>query len=159
MSEAGISNLKLRLALPPPTYARRGGEIIAAELAAVGIQTEITNLEWAQWLEQVFKGHDFDLTIVSHTEPMDINIYARPDYYFGYGKPDFVALMETLTKTTDPAARSDLLKQAQEMIAKDYVNAYLFQLAKTGVANAKIEGLWENSPTQANDLTAVHWVD
>ena len=159
LSEAGISNLKLRLALPPPTYARRGGEIIAAELAAVGIQTEITNLEWAQWLEQVFKGHDFDLTIVSHTEPMDINIYARPDYYFGYGKPEFVALMETLTKTTDPAARSDLLKQAQEMIAKDYVNAYLFQLAKTGVANAKIEGLWENSPTQANDLTAVHWVD
>ena len=159
LSEAGISNLKLRLALPPPTYARRGGEIIAAELAAVGIQTEITNLEWAQWLEQVFKGHDFDLTIVSHTEPMDINIYARPDYYFGYGKPDFVALMDTLTKTTDPAARSDLLKQAQEMIAKDYVNAYLFQLAKTGVANAKIDGLWENSPTQANDLTAVHWVD
>ena len=159
LAEAGVSDLTLRLALPPPTYARRGGEIIAAELAAVGIKTEITNVEWAQWLEQVFKGHDFDLTIVSHTEPMDINIYARPDYYFGYGKPDFVALMETLTKTTDPAARSDLLKQAQEMIAKDYVNAYLFQLAKTGVANARIEGLWENSPTQANDLTAVHWVD
>jgi len=159
LAEAGVSDLTLRLALPPPTYARRGGEIIAAQLAAVGIRTEITNLEWAQWLEQVFKGHDFDLTIVSHTEPMDINIYARPDYYFGYGKPDFVALMETLTKTTDPAARSDLLKQAQEMIAKDYVNAYLFQLAKTGVANARIEGLWENSPTQANDLTAVHWVD
>ncbi len=159
LAEAGVSDLTLRLALPPPTYARRGGEIIAAELAAVGIKTEITNVEWAQWLEQVFKGHDFDLTIVSHTEPMDINIYARPDYYFGYGKPDFVALMETLTKTTDPAARSDLLKQAQEVIAKDYVNAYLFQLAKTGVANAKIEGLWENSPTQANDLTAVHWVD
>ena len=72
---------------------------------------------------------------------------------------DFVALMDKLTKTTDPAARSALLKEAQEMIAKDYVNAYLFQLAKTGVANARIEGLWENSPTQANDLTAVHWVE
>ncbi|MEZ5795590.1 ABC transporter substrate-binding protein [Albidovulum sp.] len=159
LAEAGVSDLKLRLALPPPTYARRGGEIIAAQLAAVGIQTEISNLEWAQWLEQVFKGHDFDLTIVSHTEPMDINIYARPDYYFGYGKPEFVALMDKLTKTSDPAGRSALLKEAQEMIARDYVNAYLFQLAKTGVANAKIEGLWENSPTQANDLTAVHWVD
>ena len=159
LAEAGVSDLKLRLALPPPTYARRGGEIIAAQLAAVGIQTEISNLEWAQWLEQVFKGHDFDLTIVSHTEPMDINIYARPDYYFGYGKPEFVALMDKLTKTSDPAGRSALLKEAQEMIARDYVNAYLFQLAKTGVANAKIEGLRVNSPTQANDLTAVHWVD
>ncbi len=159
LAEAGVSDLKLRLALPPPTYARRGGEIIAAELAAVGIATEISNLEWAQWLEQVFKGKDFDLTIVSHTEPMDINIYARPDYYFQYGTPDFVALMDKLSKTTDAAARSALLKEAQEMIAKDYVNGYLFQLAKTGVANAKIEGLWENSPTQANDLTAVHWVE
>ncbi len=159
LAEAGVTGLKLRLALPPPTYARRGGEIIAAQLAAVGIATEITNLEWAQWLEQVFTGHDFDLTIVSHTEPMDINIYARPDYYFGYGKPDFVALMDKLAVTTDPAERSALLKQAQEMIAKDYVNAYLFQLAKTGVANAKIEGLWENSPNQSNDLTAVHWVE
>ncbi len=159
LAEAGVSDLKLRLALPPPTYARRGGEIIAAQLAAVGIQTEITNVEWAQWLEQVFKGKDFDLTIVSHTEPMDINIYARPEYYFQYGKPDFVALMDELTATSDPAERSAILREAQEMIAGDYVNAYLFQLAKTGVANAKIEGLWENSPTQANDLTAVHWVE
>ncbi|WP_095588391.1 ABC transporter substrate-binding protein [Actibacterium ureilyticum] len=159
LTEAGVSDLKLRLALPPPVYARRGGEIIAAQLRAVGIETEITNLEWAQWLEQVFKGKDFDLTIVSHTEPADINIYARPDYYFQYGKPEFVTLMDQLNVTTDPAERSALLKQAQTMIAEDYVNGYLFQLAKTGVANAKIQGLWENGPTQANDLTGVSWTD
>jgi peptide/nickel transport system substrate-binding protein len=159
LAQAGVSGLKLRLALPPPTYARRGGEIIAAQLRAVGIETEIANLEWAQWLEQVFNGRDFDLTIVSHTEPMDIDIYARPTYYFQYGRPEFVALLDELKATTDAAARSALLKQAQEMIAGDYVNGYLFELAKTGVANAKIEGLWENSPTQANDLTAVRWID
>ncbi len=159
LAEAGVAGLKLRLALPPPTYARRGGEIIAAQLAAVGIATEISNVEWAQWLEQVFKGKDFDLTIVSHTEPADINIYARPDYYFQYARPEFVALMDKLTVTTDAAERSAILKEAQEMIAQDHVNAYLFQLAKTGVANARIEGLWENAPTQANDLTAVKWVE
>ncbi len=157
LAEAGQTDLKLRLALPPPSYARRGGEIIAAQLRDVGITTEITNMEWAQWLEQVFKGKDFDLTIVSHTEPMDINIYARPDYYFQYGKPEFVALMDKLKLTTDPDARAEILKAAQRMIAEDYVNGYLFQLAKTGVANAKIEGLWENAPTQANDLTEVRW--
>ena len=43
------------------------------------------------------------------------------------------------------------------MIADDFVNGYLFQLAKTGVADARLRGLWENSPTQANDLTAVYW--
>lgn len=157
LAEAGVSNLKLRLALPPPTYARRGGEIIAAQLRAVGIETEISNLEWAQWLEQVFKGKDFDLTIISHVEPMDIGIYARPEYYFQYGKPEFKAIMDELAVTVDGAKRSELLKAAQEMIAKDYVNGYLFQLAKAGVAKAGLKGLWENWPAPIDDLTAMSW--
>lgn len=157
LAQAGISDLSLRLALPPPSYARRGGEIIAAQLRAVGIETQITNMEWAQWLETVFKGGDFDLTIVSHTEPLDIDIYARPDYYFHYQRPEFAALIEDLNTTVDPDQRSDLYAQAQKMIADDSVNGYLFQLAKTGVADARLEGLWENAPTQANDLTQVRW--
>ncbi|MEO0653738.1 MAG: ABC transporter substrate-binding protein [Pseudomonadota bacterium] len=160
LAEAGYAEgLTLSLKLPPPSYARRGGEIIAAQLRAVGIETEIANLEWAQWLEQVFRGKDYDLTIVSHTEPMDINIYARPDYYFQYDNPDFQEVMAELDIATDPAERSDLLKMAQQIIADDYVNGYLFQLARTGVANAGIEGLWLNAPTQANDLTGVRWTN
>jgi len=158
LAEAGLPDgFTTTLKLPPPSYARRGGEIIAAQLAAVGITAEITNLEWAQWLEEVFKGKDFGLTIVSHTEPMDIGIYARPDYYFQYDNPAFQALMTDLTATTDPAARTALLQQAQTMIAEDYVNAYLFQLAMPTVAKAGLVGLWQNAPTQATDLTAVYW--
>ena len=160
LEEAGqAEGLTLSLKLPPPAYARRGGEIIAAQLRDVGIETEIENLEWAQWLEQVFKGRDFDLTIVSHTEPMDIDIYARPDYYFQYDDEDFQALMAEFETETDEAERKALLGRAQEKLADDQVNAYLFQLAKTGVAAAKLKGLWENSPTQANDLTKVYWED
>ncbi|MCB1313967.1 MAG: ABC transporter substrate-binding protein, partial [Sedimentitalea sp.] len=97
LAEAGLPDgFETTLHLPPPSYARRGGEIIAAQLAEVGIKAEITNVEWAQWLETVFKGKDFGLTIVSHTEPMDINIYARPDYYFQYDNPTFQELMATL---------------------------------------------------------------
>jgi len=147
------------LKLPPPAYARRGGEIIAAQLREVGIEVEISNLEWAQWLEQVFKGKDFGLTIVSHTEPMDIGIYANPEYYFQYDNAELQALMKDFNTETDQAKRNEMLQQAQMTIADDYVNGYLFQLAKTGVASAKLKGLWENSPTQANDLTAVYWED
>ena len=157
LAEAGATDLTLRMALPPPSYARRGGEIIASQLRAVGIATEIINMEWAQWLEQVFRGKDFDLTIVSHTEPADINIYARPEYYFQYDNAGFQELMETLDVTAAPEARTALLQDAQKMIAADYVNGYLFQLAKTGVADSRIEGLWQNAPTQANDLTGVSW--
>ena len=158
LAEAGFADgFETTLVLPPPSYARRGGEIIAAQLAEVGIKAEITNVEWAQWLEVAFKGKDFGLTIVSHTEPMDIGIYANPDYYFQYDNPDFQALITKLNATTDPAMRSDMLKTAQETISNDYVNGYLFQLAALSVAKANIKGLWTNAPTQANDLTAVSW--
>ena len=160
LAEAGVTlPLKVKMTLPPPSYARRGGEIVAAELRQVGIEPQIENVEWAQWLEGTFRGKDFGLTIISHTEPMDIEIYARPDYYFQYGKPEFVALMDKLNTETDPDARTETLKQAQTMIAEDYVNAYLFQLPLLTVANDKVEGLWENAPTQAADMTGVYWTE
>jgi peptide/nickel transport system substrate-binding protein len=157
LAEAQVSGLRLSLALPPPVYARRGGEIISAQLRDVGIETEIVNVEWAQWLEQVFGEGDFDLTVISHTEPMDIEIYGREDYYFGYGAPEFVALWDELTRTTEPEARNALLGDLQRNVSENFVNAYIFQLAKAGVQNANLEGLWVNAPTQATDLTRVRW--
>ena len=160
LAEAGFPNgFTARLKLPPPSYARRGGEIIAAQLRAVGIETQIETLEWAQWLENVFRNKDYDLTIVSHTEPMDINIYANPNYYFQYDSPAFQDVIRELSSTTDESRRTALLKQAQEMIAGDFVNAFLFELAFPTVAKAGVRGLWQNAPTQATDLTAVHWAN
>ncbi len=158
LAEAGFPDgFTTTLKLPPPSYARRGGEIIASQLRAVGIETEITNVEWAQWLEEVFGNKDYGLTIVSHTEPMDIGIYANPDYYFQYGDPAFVAIMDELNATTDPEGRTALLHDAQRMISENYVNGYLFELAIATVAKAGLSGLWLNQPTASVDLTGVSW--
>ncbi|MBW4962459.1 ABC transporter substrate-binding protein [Sulfitobacter sp. CW3] len=160
LAEAGFPDgFETTLDLPPPSYARRGGEIIAAQLADVGIKAKINNVEWAQWLETVFKGKNFGLTIVSHTEPMDIGVYANPDYYFQYNNPDFQALMTKLNATTDEDMRTQMLGEAQHIISQDYVNGYLFQLAALGVAKAGVQGLWTNAPTQATDLTGVSWAE
>ena len=51
LAEAGVKTpLELSLKLPPPPYARQGGEVIAAQLAKIGIIAKIENVEWAQWL-------------------------------------------------------------------------------------------------------------
>ena len=159
LAEAGYAQgFTAVMKLPPPSYARRGGEIIAAQLAAVGIEVEIVPVEWAQWLKEVFKGDfDFDFTIVSHTEPLDIGIYARDDYYFGYRSDEFNAVMDELKGTAGEAARKALYGKAQQIIADDAVNGYLFQLARTGVQRKGLKGLWRNAPVQANDVTGVTW--
>ncbi|WP_421873356.1 ABC transporter substrate-binding protein [Nitratireductor rhodophyticola] len=160
LAEAGYPDgFKATLKLPPPPYARDGGQVVASQLRQVGIELEIIPVEWAQWLEQVFKNKDYDLTIVSHTEPNDINIYARDDYYFNYKNPAFKEVMNALEATADPKKRIELYQTAQKIIAQDAVNGFMFQLPKIGVWDAKLEGMWENSPIQANDLTDVSWTD
>ncbi|MER8439271.1 ABC transporter substrate-binding protein [Mesorhizobium sp. M1312] len=160
LQEAGLENgFKATLKLPPPSYARLGGEIIASQLRDVGIQLEIVPVEWAQWLDQVFTKKDYDLTIVSHTEPNDIDIYSRKDYYFNYDNPTFDKIIADLNLTSDEAKRVTLLGEAQKILADDAVVGFLYELPKAGVWDAKLEGFWENAPIQANDLTKVKWTE
>lgn len=160
LKEAGLENgFKTTLKLPPVGYARDGGQIIASELRNIGIEAEIIPVEWADWLKQVFTEKDYDLSIVSHTEPNDIDIYSRKDYYFNYDNPAFDKVIEELNLTSDEAKRKELYGQAQKILANDAVVGFLFELPKIGIWDAKVEGLWENSPIQANDLTKVKWVD
>lgn len=159
LAEVGVAEgTKLVLKLPPPTYARRGGEVVAAQLAAVGFEVEQIPVDWGQWVSEVFKGeNDFDLTIVSHTEPLDIGIYARDEYYFGYDNPTFKDLMAQIDGVSDPAERNTLYKEAQRILSEDAVNGFLFQLAKVAVIRTELKGLWANAPIQANDLTGARW--
>ncbi|MER9728412.1 ABC transporter substrate-binding protein [Mesorhizobium sp. M0217] len=160
LKQAGFENgIKATLKLPPPSYARLGGEIIASQLRDVGIDLEIIPVEWAQWLDQVFTKKDYDLTIVSHTEPNDIDIYSRKDYYFNYDNPAFDKIIAELNLTSDDAKRNTLLGEAQKILADDAVVGFLYELPKVGVWDAKLQGLWENAPIQANDLTKVKWAN
>ncbi len=141
LKEAGFENgIKATLKLPPPDYARLGGEIVASQLRDVGIDLEIIPVEWAQWLDQVFTRKDYDLTIVSHTEPNDIDIYSRKDYYFNYDNPAFDKVIEELNLTSDEAKRDELLGEAQKILADDAVVGFLFELPKVGVWDTKLTG-------------------
>jgi ABC-type dipeptide/oligopeptide/nickel transport system permease component/ABC-type transport system substrate-binding protein len=158
LAQAGYPNgFTLTMKLPPPNYARRSGEIAASQLAAVGIKVKIENLEWAQWLDQVYGRHAFDLTVVSHAEPMDYGIYDKPDYYFGYHSDAFHGLMEALKATTDEGQRTTILQQIQRKIAADAVNGFLFQFPRLGVYDARLRDIFVNSPTLSVDLHTAYF--
>lgn len=158
LAEAGYPDgIDLAMKLPPFGYARNGGQIIAQQLAKAGIRAKIENVEWAQWLDVVYKQKNYDLTIVAHVEPNDMVIYEDTSYYFQYDNQDFRDIMKVAKSALDPKQRSEALKAAQRKLADDSVNGYLFVLAKTGVRNAKLKGLWANAPIFANDMTIVAW--
>ncbi len=84
LAEAGHgAGLTLDLALPQP-YQQHidAGLLIQGMLARVGITARIRVVEWGFWLSRVFRGGEYDLTIIGHTGKLD------PDGRLaGYGDP------------------------------------------------------------------------
>jgi peptide/nickel transport system substrate-binding protein len=158
LREAGVTTpLNVTLTLPPPPYARKGGEVVAAMLAKVGVNAKIENVEWAQWLSGPFKGN-FDMTIINHVEPLDYaTAYADPGYYYGYDSAKFRGLVATMAATTDPREKARLWRDIQRQLADDAVNVYIWNPAQVAVFKKGLRGLWNSSPIFANDMAAVSW--
>ena len=159
LADAGVKTpLELTMTLPPPPYARQGGEVIVAQLAKIGIVVKVQNVEWAQWLSNTYGGpKNYDLSIISHVEPFDLGNYAKPDYYWGYESKEFSALFDKIKNTGNPAERNKLLGDAQKLLATDAANGFMYQPQFPTVAKKAVKGLWKEMPIFANDLAALSW--
>jgi peptide/nickel transport system substrate-binding protein len=159
LAEAGVKTpLELTMTLPPPPYARQGGEFVVAQLAKVGINVKVQNVEWAQWLANTYGGaHNYDLTIVSHVEPFDIGNYAKPDYYWGYSNPKFNQVYDKIKTTGNAKERAALLGEAQKILAQDAANGFMYQPTFPTIAKKDVKGLWKDMPISANDLSTISW--
>lgn len=158
LAEAGFPNgFSTTLKLPPPPYARRSGEVVAALLGEVGIKVSIEPVEFPQWLERVYRNKEYDLSLIAHTEPLDIEIYSRDDYYFQYKSDEMKRLVKAAESTADEAARNTLYQDAQRLLVKDQVNVYLFMLPKTTVTRANLSGMWENWPIPVSPASELSW--
>ena len=159
LKEAGVKlPLSLSLTVPPPPYARQAAQVVMAQLAKVGIQCRVQQVEWAQWLEGTYRNHDYDLSIISHVEPLDLGNFTKPDYYWGYRSPRFDALYRQLVTAVNEKERLDLLAQVQKLLAEDCVLAWLYQPHWVSVARKSLAGLWDDMPMLVNDLRSMRWV-
>jgi len=161
LKEAGYGNgLSITIKSPQMAYASRSAELLSAMLSEVGVELKIVPTEFpAKWIEEVFRNKDFDMTIVAHAEPLDVDIYARDNYYFNYKNDKLKTLIADIGRTTDEKERFAKYAEAQKILAEDVPALFLFQLPKLGVWNAKLKGMWEHSPMPSNDVTEVYWVD
>ena len=157
LKEAGYPNgFDAVIKLPDRfAYARRTGEIITDMLAQVGIRLKIEVIEWGQWIDRVFKNADYDLTVIGHAEPFDINIYANPKYYFRYDNPKFQEVLKKAWLEPDVKVRKELYATLQRIITEDAVNGYLFLMPSLPTMKRDVMNWWKNYPMTAQDVSEV----
>lgn len=159
LKEAGYPNgFEAVIKLPERfAYAKRTGEIVADMLTQVGIKLKIELTEWGQWIDRVFKNADFDLTVIGHSEPFDINIYANPKYYFRYDNPKFQETFKKAEMESNPKVQKELYVSLQKMITEDAVNGFLFVLPSLPTMKKEVMNWWKDYPMTASDVSEV-WI-
>ena len=153
LAEAGQPNPTLRLRIPNLPYAVSAAQVVASQLADVGVRVTIEPLDFpAVWLKQVFTDHDFDLSIIQHVEARDITTFGNPDYYWGYHNPsvkDLLAQADSGSTEQQVAAMREVAKTINADAAADW----LFLFPNVIVAKTKVTGFTRNQVSESFDLT------
>ena len=158
LAEAGYpTGFGAVLKLPEPyAYARRSGEVIADQLSKVGIKLIIEVIPMGQWVDRVFKNAEYDLTVMGHAEPFDIEIYGRSNYYFRYNNPKFQELLKKAEAEMNEPARKKIYEQAQRTLADEFVNVYLFINPALPAMKKEVMNWWKDYPTIVVDASEVY---
>ncbi|MDZ7708001.1 MAG: ABC transporter substrate-binding protein [Trueperaceae bacterium] len=158
LAEAGYPDgFDVAFELPEP-YAleRRSGQVIAQQLAEVGIDVELSVVEWGTWIQRIFLGADYDMTIIGHSEPRDIDVYADPEYYFQYENPRVATLVTEAESASTREAEIAAYREIARIIADDAVAVWVFSPPYLVAAREDVHGFWTDQPTPAIDMTEVH---
>lgn len=156
--EAGVARgTPISLVVLPTLYGRFCGLEIAESLEKLGFEVDFEEIDWHQWLTEVFRDKNYDLTVIAHVEPMDLNIYARDDYYFNYDNAAFQSLWREVLDAQGEEEMHRLLGEAQRRIAEDAVNVFLFQLPHKNIVSRRLAGMWKKTPIASFVLEDMFW--
>ena len=132
LAEAGYGQgFSLTLKLPQNyTPHVNAGSMVQNMLKQVGINAEIQLIDWATWLSNVYRGRDFDMTIIGHTGKLDPNGrlagFGDPEQnYINYNNPQVAQLISEAAVTADPEQRKNMYAQVQQLMAEDAMMVFI----------------------------------
>ena len=122
----------------------------------MGVQALLEVVEWATWLSRVFRGADYQMTIIGHSEPNDIEIYANPNYYFRYNNTRFQQTLAEYQRINDTNRACNLMKDLQRMLAEDAVNVWVMNAPYISAMRRNVMGWWTDQSTPSMNVTEVY---
>ncbi|MEI8410564.1 MULTISPECIES: ABC transporter substrate-binding protein [unclassified Kribbella] len=154
LQASGAAGKTLRLRLPTLPYAISCGQVVKSQLEQAGLKVAIDQQEFpAQWLTNVLKNADYDMSIIAHVEPRDLGtVFGNPKYYTRYNDPTLQGYLAA-ADAGDEAAQVDNMKKAAQRLSEQAAGDWLFLLPNLIVADKNLTGLPENAITENFDLT------
>lgn len=160
LAKAGAEDLSITFDVPTRPYAEAVAQVVVSQLKDVGIDAKIVPAEFpAVWLDKVFTEHDYQMSVILHTEARDmLTIFGDPDYYIGYDNPRLAQVAGEADQGS-PDQYVAGMQEVARMIVDDAASDPLFLFPNTVVAHAGLTGIAPDATTESMDLTGLRWTD
>ena len=150
----------------PSSYSQHvdSAQIIADELSQVGINVTLNHVEWSTWLQDVYKGGNFQATVIGFDgtlAPSDwLKKYVTDDAknFMHYSNTEYDDVFNTAYTTVDDDVKVENYKKAQMILAEDAAAVYIEDPANL-VAVSKKFGGYTFYPTAAEDMSLLYQVE
>jgi peptide/nickel transport system substrate-binding protein len=147
MAEAGVTSATIdMLATSDYPETSTASQIIASNLAEIGITLTIRTPDFATWLDEQNAGN-FDMLMMSWIGNIDPDDFYYSQHHSAggsnaqkYSNPEVDSLLDAGRSETDDAARKDIYAQAATIIADEASYIYLYNPAVIQAWSPSLEG-------------------
>ncbi len=166
LAEAGYPDgfeLQINVASSYPLHVNTC-QIIVEQLKAVGIHATINQVEWSTWLEETYRGGNFQATVVGFDGTLAPSDYlmkyctGNVKNFMHYSNAEYDQVFTEAYETIDDAKKAELYKKAQMILAEDAAAVYIEDPANLVAVNKKFAG-YEFYPTAAEDMSKLYQVE
>lgn len=149
LSEAGFPNgFNLTISVPSNYQVHVDtATVIVNQLKTIGVNAQISLVDFPTWLSKVYTGREYQATIISvdgsNLSPQSFlsrYVSTATNNFFNYKSAEFDALYAKAVNETDKAKQIDLFKQTQQQISKDAANIYIQDIASFVALKNGLEG-------------------
>jgi peptide/nickel transport system substrate-binding protein len=168
LAEAGYGEGRQRLSLEitvPSNYTMHvdTAQVIADQLAKIGIDVSIQLVDWGTWLNNVYQGRNYQATIISLDSPVVSPRSFLLRYQSGNGSnfinfasADFDRVFQAILAETDEDRRVALYKQAQRILSDEAASVYIQDILLFRALRAGAFGGVLNYPLSADDFASMY---
>ncbi len=140
-------------------------EVIVGELAKLGINAEIKQVDWATWLQRVYGEKDYEATVVSFD-----GHYAYPTAFLarycstaknnmvGFSSAEYDKTYLKAVATTREEERIAFFGKCQKILSEEAASVFLEDISMLSVYNKNFQGC-KDYPLYALDLSAIYAVE
>ena len=153
-------SVPLTMKLPGNYHAHvRAGEMYQEMLNAVGINVNLQVVDWSTWLDDVYRGRNFDLTVIGHTGKLDpdgrLGGYGSGGTYVQWTDAAAAEAIEKAGRVADVSERRRLYGIALDRMSSQVPHVYVGSMNFHVASRANVTGLHKDASLDTFDFRFV----